>query len=172
MLTDRPADIRGSSPGTTKPSIPSTNVPTARMTRRRVVTLFDACRVITPWRLGRDSLIVKGSNECVELSSATVSRATQLTGEAVLNMTNTGRHLPIGTARRQDVGRASRCGEDDRVQAATTRVGIPIMPLSWYERSRGVGAENLCQQAVFMDHAASAVTPLDSELVQAGDGVG
>jgi len=35
-----------------------------------------------------------------------------------------------------------------------------------------VGVENLCQQAVFMDYAASAVTPLDPELVQAGDAVG
>ena len=31
---------------------------------------------------------------------------------------------------------------------------------------RAVGAENLCHQAIFMDHATSAVTPLDPELVQ------
>jgi hypothetical protein len=34
------------------------------------------------------------------------------------------------------------------------------------------GCENLCHQAIFMDHATSAVTPLDPELVQAGDAVG
>ena len=28
-----------------------------------------------------------------------------------------------------------------------------------------VGAENLCRQAIFMNHATSAVTPLDPELV-------
>ena len=32
-----------------------------------------------------------------------------------------------------------------------------------------VEAENLCHQAIFMDHVTSAVTPLDPELVQNGD---
>jgi hypothetical protein len=35
-----------------------------------------------------------------------------------------------------------------------------------------VGAENLCHQAIFMNHAADAVTPLDPEMVQVGDAVG
>jgi hypothetical protein len=35
-----------------------------------------------------------------------------------------------------------------------------------------VGAENLCHQAIFMNHAPGAVTPLDPEMVQVGDAVG
>ena len=35
-----------------------------------------------------------------------------------------------------------------------------------------VGAENLCHQAIFMNHAACAVTPLDPELIQVGDAIG
>jgi hypothetical protein len=35
-----------------------------------------------------------------------------------------------------------------------------------------VGAENLCHQAIFVNRAASAVTPLDPELVQVGDAAG
>ena len=35
-----------------------------------------------------------------------------------------------------------------------------------------VGAENLCHQAIFMNHAPCAVTPLDPELIQVGDAVG
>jgi hypothetical protein len=35
-----------------------------------------------------------------------------------------------------------------------------------------VRAENLCHQAIFVNHATSAVTPPDPELVRAGDAVG
>src|SRR5579871_1392345 len=35
-----------------------------------------------------------------------------------------------------------------------------------------VGAENLCHQAIFMDHASGAVTPLNPEMVQVGYAVG
>ena len=35
-----------------------------------------------------------------------------------------------------------------------------------------VGAENLCHQAIFMNHAPCAVTPLDPELIQVCDAVG
>jgi hypothetical protein len=35
-----------------------------------------------------------------------------------------------------------------------------------------VGAENLCHQAIFMDHASGAVTPMDPEMAQVGDTVG
>ena len=35
-----------------------------------------------------------------------------------------------------------------------------------------VGAENLCHQAIFMNHAPRAVTPLDPELIQVGNAVG
>jgi hypothetical protein len=35
-----------------------------------------------------------------------------------------------------------------------------------------VGAGNLCHQAVFMNHAACAVTPLDPELIEVGDVIG
>ena len=35
-----------------------------------------------------------------------------------------------------------------------------------------MGAENLCHQAIFMNHASGAVTPLDPEMVQVGDAVG
>src|ERR1022692_2740677 len=35
-----------------------------------------------------------------------------------------------------------------------------------------VGAENLCHQAIFMNHASGAVTPLNPEVVQVGDAVG
>ena len=34
-----------------------------------------------------------------------------------------------------------------------------------------VGAENLCHQAIFVDHAPSAVAPPDAEVVQVGDAV-
>ena len=35
-----------------------------------------------------------------------------------------------------------------------------------------VGAENLCHQAIFMNHAPCAVTPLDPELIQVCNAVG
>ena len=35
-----------------------------------------------------------------------------------------------------------------------------------------VGAENLCEQAILVNHAAGAVTTLDPELIQIGDAVG
>ena len=35
-----------------------------------------------------------------------------------------------------------------------------------------VGAENLCHQAIFMNNAADAVTPLNPEMIQVGDAVG
>jgi len=34
-----------------------------------------------------------------------------------------------------------------------------------------VGADNLCHQAIFVDHAAGAVAPLYPEMVQAGDAI-
>ena len=34
-----------------------------------------------------------------------------------------------------------------------------------------MGAENLCHQAIFVNHATSAVTPLDPEMVQVGEPV-
>jgi hypothetical protein len=39
-------------------------------------------------------------------------------------------------------------------------------------RPRPVGAENLCHQAIFMNHAPCAVTPLDPELIQVCNAVG
>ena len=33
-------------------------------------------------------------------------------------------------------------------------------------------AENLCHQAIFMNHAPCAVTPLNPELIQVGDAIG
>ena len=41
-----------------------------------------------------------------------------------------------------------------------------------YLSSAGLGAENLCHQAILMDHACCAVTPPDPEMVQVGDAVG
>ena len=35
-----------------------------------------------------------------------------------------------------------------------------------------VGAENLCHQAIFMNHAPCAVTPLNPELIQVGHAIG
>jgi hypothetical protein len=35
-----------------------------------------------------------------------------------------------------------------------------------------MGAENLCNQAIFMNHATSAVTPPDPELIQDGNAIG
>jgi hypothetical protein len=35
-----------------------------------------------------------------------------------------------------------------------------------------VSAESLCHQAIFMNHAPSAVTPLDPELIEVGDAIG
>ncbi|MGH3402547.1 MAG: hypothetical protein ACRDRJ_08575 [Streptosporangiaceae bacterium] len=37
---------------------------------------------------------------------------------------------------------------------------------------RPVGAENLCHQVIFVNHASCAITPLDPELIQFGDAVG
>ena len=34
-----------------------------------------------------------------------------------------------------------------------------------------MGAENLCHQAILVNHATSAVTPLDPEMVQVGEPV-
>src|SRR5450755_2925286 len=34
-----------------------------------------------------------------------------------------------------------------------------------------VGAENLCHQAIFMNHASGAVAPPDAEVVQVGDDI-
>jgi hypothetical protein len=39
-------------------------------------------------------------------------------------------------------------------------------------RSMTVGAENLCHQAIFMNHAPCAVTPLDPELIQVCNAAG
>jgi hypothetical protein len=36
----------------------------------------------------------------------------------------------------------------------------------------GVGAESLCHQAIFMNHAPGAVTPPNPEMVQVGGAVG
>ena len=35
-----------------------------------------------------------------------------------------------------------------------------------------MGAGNLCQQAVLMNHASGAVVPLDPEPIQVGDAIG
>ena len=37
---------------------------------------------------------------------------------------------------------------------------------------RVAGAEKLCQQAIFMNHATSAVAPLDPNLIEVGDAIG
>jgi hypothetical protein len=34
-----------------------------------------------------------------------------------------------------------------------------------------MGAENLCHQAIFMNHASGAVAPPDTEVVQVGDAI-
>ena len=41
-----------------------------------------------------------------------------------------------------------------------------------YSLIRPVGAENLCHQAIFMNHAPCAVTSLNPELIQVGDAIG
>jgi len=38
-------------------------------------------------------------------------------------------------------------------------------------RRKPVGAENLCHQAIFMNHASGAVAPPDAEVVQVGDAI-
>jgi hypothetical protein len=38
--------------------------------------------------------------------------------------------------------------------------------------AEAVGAENLCRQAIFMNHASNAVAPEDAEVVQVGDAIG
>ncbi len=37
---------------------------------------------------------------------------------------------------------------------------------------KGVGAENLCHQAILMNHASGMVAPLDPELIEVGDAIG
>ena len=40
------------------------------------------------------------------------------------------------------------------------------------EAGEGVGAENLCHQAIFVNHAPGAIAPLDPELIRIRDAVG
>src|SRR5690349_15626110 len=51
-------------------------------------------------------------------------------------------------------------------------MALRIIMSSRIVRFAGVGAENLCHQAIFMNRAPGAVTPLDLETVQVGDAVG
>jgi hypothetical protein len=44
--------------------------------------------------------------------------------------------------------------------------------MSVMRTARYVGAGNLCHQAVFMNHAACAVTPLDPDRIEVGDVIG
>jgi len=53
----------------------------------------------------------------------------------------------------------------------TTRRAAPV-DQAVREFGETVGAENLCHQAIFMNHAPCAVTPLDPELVQVCNAVG
>ena len=46
------------------------------------------------------------------------------------------------------------------------RPADPELPAALIET---VGAENLCHQAIFMNHASGAVAPPDAERVQVGD---
>jgi hypothetical protein len=50
-----------------------------------------------------------------------------------------------------------------RALAAGERTGDDRLPL---------GAESLCHQAKFVNHASGAITPLDPELIQFRDAVG
>jgi hypothetical protein len=45
-------------------------------------------------------------------------------------------------------------------------------PLGTTTADSTVGAENLCDQAIFMNHAPEAVASLDPEMIDVGDGFG
>ena len=48
----------------------------------------------------------------------------------------------------------------------------PALPVVFAEPpGRPVGADNLCHQAIFMNHASGAVAPPDVEVVQVGDAI-
>ena len=49
---------------------------------------------------------------------------------------------------------------------------VLAMWLLWRGELGPVGAENLCHQAVFMNHASGAVAALDPELIEVGDAIG
>jgi hypothetical protein len=54
-------------------------------------------------------------------------------------------------------------------------VGLPIDAVGVdleEDRDAVVGADNLCHQAIFMDHASGAVAPPHAEVVQVGDAIG
>ncbi len=64
------------------------------------------------------------------------------------------------------------CEEVFRSCMYTTELCISIQRYSYRYRYRVVGAENLCHQAIFMNHAPCAVTPLNPELIQVGHAIG
>jgi len=48
----------------------------------------------------------------------------------------------------------------------------PSSPSTTPTSTRVVGAENRCDQAILVNHAPGAVTPLDPELIEIGDSFG
>src|ERR1039457_3405919 len=83
---------------------------------------------------------------------------------------------PASRWRHPRSGRSSRAPGSTGLRAGMARAGRsssgPRRRGSWRWASSPVGAENLCHQAIFMNHAPGAVTPLDPEMVQVGDAVG
>jgi hypothetical protein len=46
---------------------------------------------------------------------------------------------------------------------------MPVV--SWRPSTRAVGAENLCHQAIFVNHPSGAIAPEDPELIQIREAV-
>ena len=74
---------------------------------------------------------------------------------------------------RVPVNSGPRQASDKIFGALSEKVVNPQGPGDDYpEPRRPVGAENLCHQAIFMNHASGMVTPEDAEVVQVGDAFG
>ena len=67
--------------------------------------------------------------------------------------------------------------EQHRLPAAASRRALPLMARWLVNRrvavaSGPVGAENLRDQTIFVNHAPGAIAPLDPELIEIRDAVG
>jgi hypothetical protein len=64
------------------------------------------------------------------------------------------------------------CGRGLSPGAEVFGAGVPGQEAFQRRAGKGVGAENLCDQAIFVNRAPGAIAPLDPELIQIRDAVG
>jgi hypothetical protein len=67
--------------------------------------------------------------------------------------------------------RAVRLGVTDADPDVPVEGGRPRRAGGWRRATGPVGAENLCHQPIFMNHASGAVAPPYAEVVQHGDAI-